>query len=500
MRPSTLALGFYVLCGALTGWLVAGLVPVGLRTMELHAGDFKLARAADNPVEITDARWCLLPFLFADFDLQMDVELGEGVDLDVLVRQVEPRLVDRQLLPFQGRFAVLRMTTLQDGPPWRSRDEALQAGRGHGVSLAAGRVATVWIEGRGRLLRANVAGKPLPWFTAADEYGMFTLVAKGGKAVLHDLTIKNRGQPRAWLWSRWFWSLLGGVGALGMAAACRAFAVRELATACHAAAMPLLAWLFLGRIDTELGWPDPAAMALALCACLSLLLVWMRTWRSYVLLFAILFVLQRVGPWLGHDDTLVDALFGPNAGNQISEAHGQLVRGPGGLHDVGQAGKCVFLLGGQLLYDRGQPGEHLALLLATELRAATKQAIPVPCLPTADGHARQQSDLFRTFFTGFRPRVLVLGVGRGETARDETTGAPRSSRAQVLAAVESLRAHGRANGSQLVLWAEHDVDPAVLTGLRELQASGLPIAIAEPGDSPASIAKKLAAAIVPLLR
>lgn len=495
MRLSSLVFGIYLLCGAATGWLVAGLVPAGLRGEHLYSGDFKLTK----PLEVTEARWCLMPFLFADFDMQMDVELGENTDLDILLRQVEPRLVDNQLLPFTGRFSVLRLTTAADGPAWRTRDEALTAPRGGGVGLAAGRIATVWIEARGKSLRANVAGKKQPWFTADDEYGMFTMVAKGGKAVVQSLTIQHLGQPRAWIWSRWFWVALGAAGSVMLAAVVRARGAHWH----HLAAgvmSPALAWLLTRRVDMQLGWPDPAAMACWLGACLLASLCWLRTWR-FALLAAIGVALFVAGDrWLARDTRVADALLGPKAGAQASEFHAQLVRGPAGIDDVGVADKKVMLLGGQLLYDRGLPAEHLGLLLASELRQATKQRVVTPCLPTADGHAQQQWRLFTTFFTGYRPAAIVLGVGRGEDAFDESLGGPRSSRAQLANTIAAARAHVAANGGKLVLFTEAEVAPELLLVLKEQEVLGVPLVIAAAGDTPVTIAKRLAAAVLPALR
>src|SRR5688572_19341723 len=174
MRISLLALSLFVVGGAAAGWLVSNVVPPALRGEYLTGKDFVLQRKPDKPVEITDASWFFVPWLFGDFDLRMDVDLGEGVDLDVLLRQVEPRLDGDYLLPFQGRFAVLRLSTREPGPGWHCRDEVLLGERRGGVDLAAGHPATVWIEARGRVLTANVAGKQQGSFVADDEYGMLT--------------------------------------------------------------------------------------------------------------------------------------------------------------------------------------------------------------------------------------------------------------------------------------------------------------------------------------
>ena len=102
-RTTSLARSLFLACGAIAGVLVTSLVPAGLAELsvrQLEKKPFLLARSSDDLVEVTEGKWFLLPFLFGDFDLQMDVEVSEGVELDLLLRQVEPRLVDGHLLPF----------------------------------------------------------------------------------------------------------------------------------------------------------------------------------------------------------------------------------------------------------------------------------------------------------------------------------------------------------------------------------------------------------------
>ena len=121
-RTTWLSLSFFLACGAIAGALAAGLVPAGLTELasrQLEKNQFRLTRPSDNLVEVTEGKWFLLPFLFGDFDLQMDVEVSEGTELDLLLRQVEPRLVDGHMTPFAGRFSVLRLSTEGDGEQWR---------------------------------------------------------------------------------------------------------------------------------------------------------------------------------------------------------------------------------------------------------------------------------------------------------------------------------------------------------------------------------------------
>ncbi|MEO6593406.1 MAG: hypothetical protein ABIP94_01485 [Planctomycetota bacterium] len=515
MRPFFLASLFVVFCGAFAGNQVAALVPPPPRADEdgLFVGDYRFERRADRTFDISDGHWLPVPRQFADFDLQMDVELSESMDLDVLLRQVEPRPVQGKRLPFHARFAVLRLSTGKGGPGWLSRDDALLGPPDGGVELAPGHLATVWVQGRGRQLRANVAGKWLPWFQADDEYGMFTLVARGGKAVMHRFVIENRGQPRAWLWSRWFWVLLGAVGGglvVAAGAASRAGWFRMVVLGVWLAGS---VWLLRGEpvFAQALLFPPPSALlgllggASVFAAVLLLASRWRNGWLA-ALCIALVggawgLVVQDARKDLRFDDPGLDSVFGPRAGNTVSEAHAQLVRGPFEVHDPTSNEPRVFLLGGQLLYGRNlAPEVHVEPLLRGELRAALQKPIAVPCLPTADGHAQQQWRMFTAFYTRYRPKVIVLGVPRDEAAIDEATGLPRSNAGVLEATLKAARAHCAANGCSLVLFTEVGLPGELLAVLQAASHDGVPVVVADEADEPAALAKKLAAAILPLLR
>ena len=503
MRPQVpYATVLFVLLGALTGWLASGLVPPALRGAFLADQDFHLTRKADTALEITEGKWFFLPYLYGDFDLQFDVELAEGAELDVLLRQVEPRRDGDRLLPFHGRFADLRISTVREAAGFRTREQALLGPRDGGVKVEPGITSTVWIEACGRNLKANVAGKPLPWFAADDEYGMVTLLVHGGKAVLHRFDLVHKGLGSPWVWSRPFWAGLGGVLALLFWLAARPY-VPAASLLGWSWLPPLWAWLMVRRFDLQLGLPEPASILCVLVASLALVLApRIEGWRKLPLVAFVLGSLWFGNRLLQRDDRAIDAVFGPQAGSQLSEAMGQLVRGPNGLHDVDRPGTRVFLLGGQMLYTRNctaQPGEHLELLLQRELRTRTNQPVDVPCLPTIDGHATQQVGLFTRFFANYRPRVLVLGVGAFENTFDPATGAPRSSRAQLLAAIAALRTACEQHGSKPVLWVERAIDDELLAVLRDAEQQGIPLVVAAVDHDPATIAKNLAAVIAPLL-
>jgi hypothetical protein len=505
MRLTSLASLLLVSCGAVSGWLVCHRLPsvLGSNEQGLRTEDYRFERKADKVFEVSDASWFLVPWLYGDFDLHMDVELAEGMELDILLRQVEPRIVGDKFLPFHGRFSVLRLSSKADAPGWRTREQALFGPHDGGVELAPGYVATVWIQARGRLLRANVAGKWQPWFLADDEYGMTALVARGGKAALHNLVIQSKGQQRAWLWSRWLWAALGALGAAMLLAIGHARGERPI---WFVTAGPLLlasAWLFAGVGSLELSLPPPTALLQILVAALAIALSsqrWVRGPWLLAMLAGALLLVWNSDRQLRHDGSALDPVFGPHSGNMVSEALAQRVRGPFGVHLVGPAAHRVFLLGGNLLYDRGTPTEHLEPLLGGELRAGVRAAVDVPCLPTVDGYSQQQWRLFSGFFTGYRPNVIVFGVPRDEAAVDEATGAPRSDPGALDATLHLAQQYCIANACSLVVFTETGLPKELLAVLEKAAASGIPLVRAEERETPAVIAKKLAAAILPLLK
>lgn len=488
-----------VLCGALAGWFVAGVVPAALRQPYLDPHDFHLARSKDDVKRITPTLWWFEPRRYGDFDLLMDIELGENVDLDVVLRQVEPWFVDEQLPAFQGRFCVLRISSRQRGPGWHTREQALQAPDSGGIEIAAGLPATVKIEARGRVLRANVAGHKLPPFVVDDHFGMFTLLTRGGDAVVHSLSVKNLGAHRQWLWSRWWWCLLGAIGALVAVAIARATGERHHDLVAASFAPPLLAWLLARRVDVEFGLPPPAALLCLLVMCLS---VWLlrsrRNDRSLLVRTGTLLAVFAVALLAGttadalfrRDHRDMDALFGPRAGNQISEALGGLVRGPKGLHDAGRPGPRVVLLGGRPLYDRGAPGEHVELQLAYLLRQAKQKPVDVPCLPTVEPTPRQQWQLFRTCYQRYRPDVIVFGVG------PDVAETPYP---QLVSAVGEAKVWCKAKGTKLVLFADAEAAPAMREVLQKAAGDGVVFVGGAAGAAPRALAQQLADALAPLL-
>jgi len=534
-RITGLAVGFFIGCCAVLGSMTAGLVPKGLVRhcqQEIRQDKFVLARPADDLVEVTPARWMFLPFLFGDFDLQMDLEVSEGAEIDLLLRQVEPRRVEEELLPFAGRFSVLRLSTEGDGVGWRTRDQALLGPTGDGVGIAAGHLATVWVEARGRMLRANIAGKAQPWFEADDAYGMLTMIAKGGKAVIHRLEITPLPLTGMWFWDRWTWAgfgVLGGLLVVGLALALR----RPQRLLSGGATMIFVSWLLLRDVHLDLAFPSPPGMWLALSVPLGCaVLVTLRPAGRCKWLLAPLILIGAFAAgrdylaWPGltralpdfadagvslvadrvaavartTDSSAVDRVFGPKAGSQISEAHGLLVRGYTGLVDVERDAPCVFMLGGQLLYDTGVPADHTALMLERLLRGELRVSVEVPALPTVDGYSSQQWEMFDRFYQPFKPDVVVLGIGEAECATAEGASKPRSSRRLVGETIRAARASCEQRGQQLVLFADRGIPKDILLELREHESRGLPLVVAVPGRERLATVRELAEVCLPFLK
>lgn len=494
---------FLLACGVVAGSLLPCFVPAGCRDLRLDRQHFHLNRDATDLVEITDAHWFELGNRFGDFDLEMDVSLGEGADLDVLLRVVEPRhLEDPEtgvigpMEMFAGRFTGLRMSTVGDGPGWRSRDALLTGGPGNGVGVAPGYLSTVWIQARGRWLRANVAGRQQPWQLADDVYGRLIMLTRGGNAVIHRLEIAPRGADHLGP-SRWGWAGFGLLAAAVVLAFGLALGAQQLELVAGAVAMVgFVAWA-IWQGDLELAFPGADAMLLVLtgaAAAASAFVVRDNLPLRLALVFAAAFAGDAGLRAMHHDSRVPDELFGPDAGNQLTEALGCRVRGPGIVHSLAQAeaGPRVFLLGGAPLYDVGGPGEHLELLLRAALRGTTRQAVEVLGPQTAVPDAAQQWRLFRDFYTAYRPAALVFGT-LGE-ADDEVA---QSAFADALAAAKRWCAE---HDCRLVLFAGSGADAATQATLRAAAADDVPLVLAAADDAPMQLAQKLAAAIGSLLR
>ncbi|MBL9077668.1 MAG: hypothetical protein JNL08_09200 [Planctomycetes bacterium] len=516
MRTLLLHALLFVGCGAVAGWLVGGLLPPAARADELQpwTTSYRDERPDGQPFEVKDGKWLRVLRLFPDFDLHMDLELGPDMDLDVLVRHVQPRLVQGEVTPFTDRFVVLRLTTGRLGPAWRTREQALFGERRSGASLAPGLPATVWIQGRGRLVRANVAGRWTDWITAEDTEGMLALVAHGGTAALQRLVVESRGATGAWLRWRATWPWLGALAGAVVAAVLAVGRRLPGPAACLlAACVPVsVAWAVARAPLEPLRQPPPVGLLLLLAAphaavlgVLAAASLRRSAARAAALLLA-------GAAWFGaealadralrSDTAQVDACFGPRAGSAASEALAGIVRGPFGLRSAADANSGVFLLGGRLLYGRLAPAvEHLEALLGGELRARLGRAVPVVGLPTEEdhAHAQQQWTLFTRFYSAFAPRVVVFGVPATEGDLD-ALGVRRTFPSTLEALLRQVHASVSERGAALVLFTEPGLAEDLLAVVRAAAAAGVPLVTAGADEPNGALARRLADAIAPLLR
>ncbi|MGE3171920.1 MAG: hypothetical protein AB7O97_04790 [Planctomycetota bacterium] len=473
--------------------------------LQITDSPMQLSRTASDPLLVTPEKWLELPMPRGDFDLVADLELGEDVEADLLLRRVEPRLLQGVSLGFHGRFAVLRLSTGGAGEPWRTPETALFGPRG-GVRLAAGMSATVQVQVRGRRLEANVAGKRLPPFLATDEHGSLALLARGGSVAVRSLSIAPvpAAAPPHPSW-------IGGAAGLLLAAIAllrRSGAVRcAVAAALLVGGAELLRHLVLASLP-PLAQPAPideleavlAGAPLAVAALLRGLPHLLAAVVGAAALTAAVFSGQERMAGRFPPTPQLDAVFGPAARETIAETLACRVRGPHGVQSPTAAEHRVFLLGGQLMYHRSaDPDDRVELLLEGELRARVPAA-EVVSAPTVDGWSAQQWQLFDRFYRPFRPQVVVLGVPRYEAASGDD-GRPRSSPEQLAATIAAARAGCAELGAELVLLADVDLPAELLAVLRRAaERDGVPLLELRPTDATLGVARKLAELLAPLLR
>jgi len=445
--PSSRTSGLLLSAVALLGGAFAGVLADAIRRPtprhdqpHLHERDFELGRL----IQVDDSKWWSLLELFADFDLQTTVELSENTDLDLLLRRTEPRTVQEQLPRFQGRFTVLRLSTRSgNATPWLSREQALLEPWRTGAPITAGVPATVLVQARGRWLRANVAGTWLPWIEATDDQGNMAFVSHGGNAVVRSLVLHNLGVPtRLPVWA------LAALAGLVLLAGGYARGLSRVRLACGLLLFPVATWA--ARADAfrqllPLCEPDVASVLLCVLAgALLTVASWLR-WSAPmralvpgVLLLggsvaAAGLAAAREAPRRADcEHPALELLFGPAAGDGLTEALAARLSGPFVKHTLAEAGQGVFLLGGKLLYAGRAPEQDLEVHLGGALACRKRGEIKVWSLPTADGYVEQQWWLFESFYTSYRPKVLVVGVPNDEGATVQRSRAAAWLRQQVL--------------------------------------------------------------------
>lgn len=438
--------GALVLGAALAfgGWRTEAALPPAPRSGELTLSTtpFVVSRKPGEEARVLPEQWLRIVGLYGDFDLQCEVELGEGADLDLVLRHVEPRIRDGERLPFTSRFGVLRLSTRAAGAPWRTREAALFGLDAGGMQLEAGVPATVWVKARGTTLTANVAGRVLEPFEVTDDHGDMVLVARGAPCLLRSLRIDPVARSTApspflacavlgllagWLAGgrRTGWVRLGfaALSAVGTAELARTVAFHGMLP--HVAPPVLSVWVVA------------CAGVLPMAAAALFGRRWYAVWTLAVLasFVAAAAVAARDKVWQrGAEPALLDAVLGPAAGAAALESFAGMVRGPFELHPALPSGRRVAVLGGTLALTGGtlRDEDHLEPLLQGALRAGGWKDAEVVSLPTVDGWLAQQWTMFRRFHANPAPAALVLVAGPDEAA-------PMRGAAQLAAALQAVQ-------------------------------------------------------------
>jgi len=398
-----------------------------------HRDPFALARPEDDPLTVRPDRIVELPYLFRDGDLVVDLEMGAGTGLDVLLRRVEPRQDEAGVVAqFHGRFAVLRLSAQtgrpSDGNPFRSREQALFEGEdpfaldGPALPMDGGYRATLEVQLRGRLLRGRVAGRPWSdWFEATDDYGSFAFFARRGRTIVHGLQFTPQPIPDPGL--AWRGALLGVAGWLLLMVLGGGFAgAVALALVAPVGAWGLGLWLRahlepLTRTEPEAFlWLGAASVVALLPFALALTRVRKLWWLPVGALLAagaIERTLRLEAPRLSvAQDPRLDLYFGPDSGAAPAEALAQRVRPMwGGIHLAGESRRRVLALGGSPIWEAAPDAAHsLAPLLLGQLRATVAGDLDVVAPVGWPGDALQHVRRFGRFLRGFGCEAVLLAL------------------------------------------------------------------------------------------
>jgi hypothetical protein len=421
-----------------SGGLAVLLAPGEVLQPELETREFFLTREASDPLRVEESKPLQLLQAYADFDLFATVELHEDSELDFVLRRVEPRIQERpvtvagaarstveEIVPFHGRFTVLRLSTRAEGPPYRTREDALFADDlTGGVKLQAGLPASVLIEARGRRMRANVAGRWLPWCETIDDHGSTAAIVRGGPALVRYLKIT----PRDAGFSVPPWAI-GALLALLAAALALARGATVWRTAlAFALALPAGAWIAARVLFVHLlPWAAPEAagllagallglpLAVAFAACSRLPgLVLAIVAAPLLLAGAAQCEQRRLQPL---DDPRLDLHFGPKSGPAPFEALARRVRSGDGIHTLADPEPRIVFLGGASLFEADPDlAAQVGFGTTAAVRRETGKTANGIVLATPSGNALQQLLLFRRFYLDFAPRVVVFGVTSAEGA------------------------------------------------------------------------------------
>jgi hypothetical protein len=516
---------------------------------ELHEHDFRFERKDGSPLEITPDRPLILPFGFGDFELWFELEAPVGGEVDVVARLVEPTLRDRGLAPFHARYSLLRLSTVQDGEPFRTREAALfdddpaAVARG-GVRIAGGLPATVTVSARGRCLAANVAGRRLPTWTCTDAHGQLALVVRGGSALVHAMEL--RAEPRPLRLLPVGWCALAGLG-IGLAIAwlaharprgrplrlAAAFAVLVLGGAAGgrlvlAHVLPEAEAEQLPIVATALAFA-PLAIALARRIAFPELAVGVLA-AFAALEYATRSEAPRLRPF---EDARLTAYLGEDSGPAAFDVLVPRMRARDAAHTALASGERVVFLGGGPLFESDPDYAHgvAPLACARAARALPPRRFDGATMPTVASHLGQQLACWsRWYERAFDARAIVLALPAWEAEPLVDPNAAAVLAGAVAPAPWPLRclelvaraAAGTVVGADPATWSARLadfatrcaargtrllllVDPALATPYREALASvvaqhGLAVLELDPVNDALQAAERIGDALAALMR
>ncbi|MEZ5963301.1 MAG: hypothetical protein R3F56_05575 [Planctomycetota bacterium] len=500
MRRLCLTL-FTLACGGWAGAMLGR--PARVTLPPEHEQTFRLAERERDPLAVTVGRPLLLPYCYGDCDLLATVAVPAGGELDLVMRRLD-------LDGGHGRFVLLRLSSTAEAWPWRTRDEALFAdGPTGGVRLTPGLPASLRVEWRGRQVRANVAGRWLPPFRAADDRGSFAFVVRGGEAEVSHLQVSPLPRARS-LSPPW---LLGALCGLAVALLVGSHGAPLWRAVVAAATLPLAAaGVHAGlAARTVVGARlDAPALALVLAVLGLLTLAWARrgSWRRRTARLAAVLVVAAAASEVfcriekaslsGLQDPRLDLYFGVDSRAAPFDALAKLLHGKNEVHTADPAlGRAlggsvtalrvVYLGGAPMMEANLDRAQHLAV----QATAAVAQTLGKRCLPavfpTAFPHTLQQTACFVRFYADAYPAAaVVLGVDRWDAQHEgcESARARLRAGAGTPPASFAWRALVGCRGDALVATPD-ELRSTVVEFVRFCKGRALPVLLATHQELPA---------------
>jgi hypothetical protein len=389
----------------------------------LHQSEVAFTQPPGAARPVTAGAHFTWPFLVGDHDLWATVEVPAGGALDLVFRKVEPRIVPTgdggfEFTQFHGRFSVLRLSAVAEGEALLTREQALFGGVAGGVLVQPGAPISILLEARGRTVRANVGGRWLGPFEAADDHGNTALVVHGGPgatALVHHWRIVPRVPD--WRLPAAIWGALWALAIAMVAGAGEPRRVLPAIAALLAGAVLAHACVFRHLSPSAAPAPD-ALVAGGLCGLLPAIAL-LSKGRLLAVALASLLSLVLLELVARHERDRLEPLADPRLAECFNRASGQgpfdalsrRLRGKLEVHRIDGPRPRLLLLGGaESVLEPGEDREgYLSLQLQASLLRRGRQA-HVVVGGTKVAHARQQVELFTRFYRDWRPEEIVLVI------------------------------------------------------------------------------------------